>query len=133
MNRCGHRFLTFTDKILHYHGILAEKDRYIAYSKNPKTDYVFDVAPEMRMPHKAPTEGYLQEYQWEKTSGEQLTIDKKLGFFIKTRIKLDEKGNVGSSNYAKFISDVEIDIRGRIKFTPPISTQRPTTRILNLT
>ena len=98
-------------------GIFAEKNRYLAYSKNPKSDYPNQPVPEMRMPHHAPADGYGGEVKWEKTTSNDSIFDKKLGFFIKTRIKLDEKGNVISSNYAKFISDVEIDIRGRIKFT----------------
>jgi hypothetical protein len=98
-------------------GIIAEKERYLIYSKSPQTDYAHDPVPEMRMPHHAPKEGYQKEYQWEKTSAQQLTIDEKLGFFIKTRVKLDEQGNEISAHYAKFITDVQIDIRGRIKFT----------------
>ena len=58
-----------------------------------------------------------------------MNIDEKLGFFIKTRIKLDEKGNVISAHYAKFIQDVQIDIRGRIKFT---SYYNPTPNDTNL-
>jgi hypothetical protein len=110
-------------------GIFAEKDHFLAYSKSPQSDYAHDIAPEMRMPHQAPKEGYVKEHEWKKTSADQLTIDKKLGFFIKTRIKLDEKGNVISAHYAKFISDVEIDIRGRIKFT---SYFNPTANDTNL-
>lgn len=98
-------------------GILAEKEKYLIYSKHPQTDYARLPVPEMRMPHHAPKDGYQKNYQWQKTSGQQLTIDEKLGFFIKTRIKLDEHGNEISAHYAKFITDVQIDIRGRIKFT----------------
>jgi hypothetical protein len=98
-------------------GIVTEKENYLNYSKSPQTDYAGDPVPEMRMPHHAPEAGYQKEHRWEKTTGQKLTIDDKLGFFIKTRIKLDEKGNEISAHYAKFISDVQIDIRGRIKFT----------------
>jgi hypothetical protein len=98
-------------------GIIAEKERYLIYSKNPRSDYPNDFAPEMRMPHHAPKAGYGAEFQWEKKPGEQSVIDEKLGFFIKTRVKLDEQGNELSAHYAKFITDVQIDIRGRIKFT----------------
>jgi hypothetical protein len=98
-------------------GIIAEKDRYLIYSKSPRSDYPKDFAPEMRMPHHAPKDGYQKEYKWEKSTKDGSAIDEKLGFFIKTRVKLDEKGNEISAHYAKFITDVEIDIRGRIKFT----------------
>ncbi len=110
-------------------GIIAEKQHYLAYSKMPNSDYALQFAPEMRMPHNAPTDGYVPDYQWSKKSGEQYTINEKLGFFIKTRVKLDEKGNEISAHYAKFISDVEIDIRGRIKFT---SYFNPTANDTNL-
>ncbi len=53
----------------------------------------------------------------------------KKWFFIKTRIKLDKKGNVISAHYAKFITDLEIDIRRRIKFT---SYFNPTANDTNL-
>jgi hypothetical protein len=98
-------------------GIIAEKEKYLIYSKSPQTDYARLPVPEMRMPHHAPKDGYQKEYHWQKTSAEQLEIDEKLGFFIKTRVKLDEQGREISAHYAKFITDVQIDIRGRIKFT----------------
>lgn len=110
-------------------GILAEKEKYLIYSKHPQTDYARLPVPEMRMPHHAPKDGYQKDYQWEKTSAQQLTIDEKLGFFIKTRVKLDEHGNEISAHYAKFITDVQIDIRGRIKF---ISYFNPTPNDTNL-
>jgi hypothetical protein len=62
-------------------------------------------------------EGYLREHQWEKSPNFTPPPDEKLGFFIKTRIKTDESGNIISAHYAKIIQDLEIDIRGRIKFT----------------
>ena len=98
-------------------GIIAEKEKYLFYAKYPQVHYVHDFAPEMRMPHHAPTDGYQEEYKWEKSTKDGSAIDEKLGFFIKTRVKLDEKGNELSAHYAKFITDVQIDIRGRIKFT----------------
>lgn len=98
-------------------GIIAEKERYLLYSKSPRSDYAQMPVPEMRMPHHAPKDGYQKEYKWEKSTKDGSAIDEKLGFFIKTRVKLDEQGNEISAHYAKFISDVEIDIRGRIKFT----------------
>jgi hypothetical protein len=98
-------------------GIIAEKEKYLFYAKYPQVHYVHDFAPEMRMPHHAPTDGYQEEYKWEKSTKDGSAIDEKLGFFIKTRVKLDEQGNELSAHYAKFITDVQIDIRGRIKFT----------------
>jgi hypothetical protein len=84
----------------------------------------------MRMPYHAPTTGYQAEYSWEKIPGQTLAATPaEFGFFIKTRIKLDEKGNVISAHYAKFITNLEIDIRGRIKFT---SYFNPTANDTNL-
>jgi hypothetical protein len=98
-------------------GIIAEKEKYLFYAKYPQVHYAHDFAPEMRLPHHAPKDGYQKEYKWEKSTKDGSAIDEKLGFFIKTRVKLDEKGNEISAHYAKFITDLEIDIRGRIKFT----------------
>ena len=98
-------------------GVIAEKEKYLFYNKSPQVHYIHDIAPEMRMPHHAPKDGYQKEYKWEKSTKDGSAIDEKLGFFIKTRVKLDEKGNEISAHYAKFITDLEIDIRGRIKFT----------------
>jgi hypothetical protein len=98
-------------------GIIAEKEQYLFYAKYPQVHYAHDFAPEMRLPHHAPKDGYRKEYKWEKSTKDGSAIDEKLGFFIKTRVKLDEKGNEISAHYAKFITDLEIDIRGRIKFT----------------
>jgi hypothetical protein len=98
-------------------GMIAEKERYLIYSRSPQSDYVGHRVAEMRMPHHAPLEGYLREHQWEKSPNFTPPPDEKLGFFIKTRIKTDESGNIISAHYAKIIQDLEIDIRGRIKFT----------------
>jgi hypothetical protein len=110
-------------------GIIAEKEKYFIHSKSPQVDYINDIAPEMRLPHNAPKNGYLQEYKWEKSTQNGSLIDEKLGFFLKTRVRLDENGNEISAHYAKFITDLEIDIRGRIKFT---SYFNPTANDTNL-
>jgi hypothetical protein len=99
-------------------GLIAEKENYLLYSKSPRNDYAHWPVTEMRMPYQAPASGYQSEYTWEKTPGITLaSAPADFGFFIKTRVKLDEKGNEISAHYAKFITDLEIDIRGRIKFT----------------
>ena len=111
-------------------GIIAENVNYLLYSKSPRSDYVHLPVTEMRMPYHAPTTGYQADYSWEKIPGQTLAATPaEFGFFIKTRIKLDEKGNVISANYAKFITNLEIDIRGRIKFT---SYFNPTANDTNL-
>jgi hypothetical protein len=111
-------------------GLIAEKVNYLLYSKSPSSDYVHLPVTEMRMPYHAPTTGYQAEYSWEKIPGQTLAATPaEFGFFIKTRIKLDEKGNVISAHYAKFITNLEIDIRGRIKFT---SYFNPTANDTNL-
>jgi hypothetical protein len=111
-------------------GLIAEKVNYLLYSKSPSSDYVHLPVTEMRMPYHAPTTGYQAEYSWEKIPGQTLAAaPAEFGFFIKTRIKLDEKGNVISAHYAKFITNLEIDIRGRIKFT---SYFNPTANDTNL-
>jgi hypothetical protein len=99
-------------------GLIAEKENYLFYSKSPTSAYARLPVTEMRMPHQAPTTDYQAEYAWEKIPGQTLvSAPPEFGFLIKTRVKLDEKGNEISAHYAKFITDVEIDIRGRIKFT----------------
>lgn len=83
---------------------------------------------EMRLPHLAPEDGYRGEpLVWKKSypSASPPEVDPRVGYFLRTRVKLDGDGEVVSANYAKIMSsdakyhgsDIHFDPRGKISFT----------------
>jgi len=72
----------------------------------------------LRMPHLAPEKGYAPDYTYSlKTYGESAwnqTDD--VGFFLRTRVVLDEDGEIESANYAKVYGDFKIEQDGDLSF-----------------
>ena len=85
-------------------GITEETDDYLSYS-------------ELRMPHLAPESGYLSEIKIEDTTYSPSQERDDIGFFIRTRVREDQDGNIISANYAKINGDFELDARGELSFT----------------
>lgn len=71
----------------------------------------------LHMPHKAPEEGYQKSYEYSVNNYEPYTLKDDLGFFIRTRVVLDEDGNIESANYAKIHGDFKMHQNGGIGFT----------------
>jgi len=72
----------------------------------------------LRMPHRAPTAGYEPSYVYEiKTYGENpRAFREDIGFFMRTRVVLDENGEIESANYAKTHGDFTFDPEGKLSF-----------------
>lgn len=71
----------------------------------------------LSMPHLAYDAEYESTWRWEASTFSPKTTREKIGYFIRTRVKLDEKGEIVSANYAKLTSDLQFDPRGRVEFT----------------
>lgn len=88
-------------------GIFEQKDSFRSYSR-------------LKMPHNAPAHGYAPSKHYisnnyiprEKEVG---TVD--VGFFLRTRVKLDKDGEIVSANYSKVMGDFQFDARGSVGFT----------------
>lgn len=83
---------------------LFEETRFLEYS-------------ELKLPHSAPVEGYVPTWHCTSNSYSPRTAREKMGFFLRTRVKLDEKGNVLSANYAKLMGDIYCAPTGVLMFT----------------
>jgi hypothetical protein len=84
-------------------GILEEVENYHTYS-------------DLRLPHQAPEFGYQSSRRYEASTYKGRPDAKPLGFFLRTRVKLDEKGRIVSANYAKIYGDFFLDARGTLNF-----------------
>lgn len=82
---------------------LYEETRFLPYSQ-------------MKMPHEAPEEGYVPTWHYEAKTYSPTTARENIGFFLRTRVKLDEKGDIMSANYAKVMGDFHLDARGWVMF-----------------
>jgi hypothetical protein len=76
-------------------GILEEKG-FLAYSK-------------LKMPHMAPADGYVSGWRYTSNNYSPRTYRDDVGFFLRTRVKLDKDGKVVSANYAKVVRDLRLD------------------------
>jgi hypothetical protein len=83
---------------------LSEETRFLAYSQ-------------LKLPHNAPVEGYVPTWRYTANSYSPRTARENVGFFLRTRVKLDEKGNIVSANYAKLIGDIYCAPTGVLMFT----------------
>lgn len=72
----------------------------------------------LRMPHQAPEISYEPTYRYEiKTYGESAwDSDNDIGFFLRTRVVLDEDGEIESANYAKIHEDFKVTVDGKVSF-----------------
>ncbi|MBL9186476.1 MAG: carboxypeptidase regulatory-like domain-containing protein [Opitutaceae bacterium] len=84
-------------------GIIEETLRYLPYNV-------------MRLPHAAPDSGYVPSWRVEAKSYVPPQLRENVGFFLRTRTKLDSRGNIVSAHYAKITGDIEVDARGSIRF-----------------
>jgi len=84
-------------------GILEEKG-FLAYSK-------------LKMPHMAPADGYVSGWRYTSNNYSPRTYRDDVGFFLRTRVKLDKDGKVVSANYAKVVRDFQLDAAmGSVEF-----------------
>jgi len=83
---------------------LFEETRFLAYSQ-------------LKLPHKAPAEGYVPTWRYTSKTYSPPTTRDNVGFFLRTRVKLDEKGNILSANYAKIVGDIHCAATGVLRFT----------------
>jgi hypothetical protein len=85
-------------------GIFEEK-RFLAYNT-------------MKLPHRAPTDGYVPTWRYEVEDYKYTPIPTNFGFFMRTRVKRDPQGKVISANYAKTIGGFNVSpSNGLINFT----------------
>lgn len=75
-------------------GLCEEKERFLSYSK-------------MKLPQAAPADGYQPTWRYTANTYSPTTARENVGFFLRTRVKLDEKGNIVSANYTKVIGDFQ--------------------------
>jgi len=76
-------------------GLVKEKERFLPYCR-------------LRMPHEAPVEGYQSTWRYTANNYSPSTVREDVGFFLRTRIKLDESGKIVSANYSKIIGDIRL-------------------------
>lgn len=81
-----------------------EETRFLEYSQ-------------LKLPHPAPEDGYVPAWRYAANSYSYPTARENVGFFLRTRVKLDERGNIVSANYAKILGDFQLDAsRGSVAF-----------------
>jgi len=93
---------------------LFEETRFLSYSR-------------LKMPHSAPLEGYVPTWRYTANSYSPRTAREHVGFFLRTRVKLDSNGRILTANYAKVMGDFQLDPRGRLMFAyyfNPVSNER---------
>ena len=73
---------------------------------------------QLKMPHSAPTEGYVPTWRYEGRSYKAKTYREDVGYFLRTRVRLDRDGNIASANYAKIMGDFLVATKGgQVAFT----------------
>ena len=87
-----------------------------------KVEEAFIPQSELHMPHKAPEEGYQSTYKLETVNyydpekEHYMKFSDDIGFFLRTRVILDEQGKIKSANYAKIHEEFSFDPRGKVIF-----------------
>lgn len=71
---------------------------------------------QLRLPHFAPEGGYLPSLRYEMTTMGPRPPEKLVGYYLRTRVKLDADGDIASANYAKIYDDIRFDARGSVSF-----------------
>jgi len=71
----------------------------------------------LRMPHEAFPEGYQSTYSYTVEEGNRYGRRDDIGFFLRTRVVIDEDGEIISANYAKIYGDFDFRAVGYIGFT----------------
>jgi hypothetical protein len=85
-------------------GITEVKDGFHSYS-------------ELTMPHEAPENGYQKDWSREEDNAVARLTSSEIGYFLRTRVKHDEKVKIVSANYSKIVTDFNFDPRGRLEFS----------------
>ncbi|MEO6993549.1 MAG: carboxypeptidase-like regulatory domain-containing protein [Lacunisphaera sp.] len=93
--------VTFPDE---REGLIEEQAHFLPYSR-------------LKMPHHAPGEGYVPTWHYTANTYSPSTTRANVGFFLRTRVKLDQDGKIISANYAKVMGDFRLDARGGVIFT----------------
>lgn len=84
-------------------GLREETERFLSYSR-------------LKMPHTAPADGYAPTRRYTANTYSGTKVRDDMGFFIRTRVKLDDKGDIVSANYTKIVGDFYLDARGFMMF-----------------
>ena len=72
---------------------------------------------QLKMPHLAPTSGYVMVWRYASNNYSPRTYRSNTGFFLRTRVKMDKDGKIVSANYAKVVGDFRLDAaRGSVEF-----------------
>ncbi len=71
----------------------------------------------LQLPHMAPEHDYARTWHYISTNYTPRTSRENIGFFLRTRVKLDKEGNVISANYTKLIGDIHMATTGVLLFT----------------
>jgi hypothetical protein len=73
---------------------------------------------EMKMPHAAPVDGYVAALEFSANTYSYPKFRQDIGFFLRTRVRLDKDGNIASANYSKIHGDfVFYPADGKMNFT----------------
>jgi len=83
---------------------LFEELRFLKYSQ-------------LKLPHQAPLEGYGPTWRYTDNSYSPPTTREQVGFFLRTRVKLDAQGNIISAHYTKIMGDIRLAAQGSLHFT----------------
>jgi hypothetical protein len=77
----------------------------------------FNVHSVLRMPHEAPEGGYQDGFTIEKHHTDPPRIARDdIGYFLRTRVRLNEDGEIESANYAKIYGEIEFLPTGYVYF-----------------
>lgn len=96
-----------------------------AHEKEGILSVVDDFMPHslLKMPHEAADRDYSSNYLVETATfanSEKVhfsKVENEMGFFIRTRVVLNEDGEIKSANYAKIYGGIEFDPRGLVSFS----------------
>lgn len=80
-------------------------------------DEAFTPHSVLRMPHEAFAEGYQPTYKYVTEDGKRSVRREDIGFFLRTRVELDEDGEIISANYTKIYGDFSFRSVGYLSFT----------------
>ena len=95
---------------------LHEETRFLDYSQ-------------LKLPHAAPEDGYAPTWHYTANNYSPGTSRTNVGFFLRTRVKLDRAGNIVSANYTKLMGDIYVASTGALLFT---YYYNPTPNVRNL-
>lgn len=70
----------------------------------------------LKLPHKAPEQGYVPGWRYTENTYSPRSTRENVGFFLRTRVKLDKEGKIASANYSKLRGDFELAPTGSLTF-----------------